>query len=86
MPRLKDLPDQVLYRIDRGADYGRLAPAAPRHAIDLDLIVEQWDQLVRIAASLKDRTAPAACRHAAADQCRARPTGSPRRSRRLAAW
>ena len=24
MPRLKDLPDQVLYRVDRGADYGPL--------------------------------------------------------------
>src|SRR5947209_7921556 len=54
MPRLKDLPDQVLYRVDRGADYGRLQPLL-RGVIDLGIIVEQWDQLVRIAASLKDR-------------------------------
>ena len=54
MPRIKDLPDQVLYRVDRGADYGPLQPLL-RNAVDTALIVEQWDQLVRIAASLKDR-------------------------------
>lgn len=58
MPRLKDLPDQVLYRIDRDADYGALGPVL-RGGVNLDLIAEQWDQLVRIVASLKDRTAPA---------------------------
>jgi len=30
-----------------------------RGTVDLALIAEQWDQLVRIAASLRDRTAPA---------------------------
>jgi TnpA family transposase len=54
MPRLKDLPDQALYRVDRGADYGSLQPLL-RGVVDLDIIVEQWDQLVRIVASLKDR-------------------------------
>jgi TnpA family transposase len=54
MPRLKDLPDQVLYRIDRGADYGPLQPVL-RTAVDTALIAEQGDQLVRIAASLRDR-------------------------------
>ena len=58
MPRLKDLPDQVLYRVDRDADYGALNPVL-RGVIDVDLIAEQWDQLVRIVASLRDRTAPA---------------------------
>jgi TnpA family transposase len=58
MPRLKDLPDQALYRVDRGADYGPLNPLL-RHVIDIAIIVEQWDQLVRIAASLKDRLTPA---------------------------
>ena len=58
MPRLKDLPDQVLYRVDRRADYGRLDPLL-RSAVDIAIIVEQWDQLVRIAASLKDRLTPA---------------------------
>jgi TnpA family transposase len=58
MPRLKDLADQVLYRIDRDADYGPLNPVL-RGVTNLDLIAEQYDQLVRIVASLKDRTAPA---------------------------
>ena len=58
MPRLKDLPDQVLSRIDRDADYGALQPLL-RGRINVDLILEQWDQLVRLAASLKDRLTPA---------------------------
>ena len=58
MPRLKDLPDQVLYRTDRDADYGPLGPLL-RNTIDMAIIQEQWDQLVRIAASLKDRLTPA---------------------------
>jgi TnpA family transposase len=59
MPRLKDLADQVLYRINRDADYGPLNPVL-RGVTNLDLIAEQYDPLVRIVASLKDRTAPAA--------------------------
>jgi TnpA family transposase len=58
MPRLKDLPDQVLSRIDRQADYGALQPLL-RGSINMGLILEQWDQLVRLAASLKDRLTPA---------------------------
>lgn len=58
MPRLKDLPDQVLSRVDRTADYGPLQPLL-RGSINTDIIGEQWDQLVRLAASLKDRLAPA---------------------------
>jgi len=58
MPRLKDLPDQVLSRIDRDADYGALQPLF-RGRINVELILEQWDQLVRLAASLKDRLTPA---------------------------
>jgi len=58
MPRLKDLPDQVLSRIDRDADYGALQPLL-RGRINIELILEQWDQMVRLAASLKDRLTPA---------------------------
>jgi len=58
MPRLKDLPDQVLSRIDRAADHGSLQPLF-RNTINLDLIIEQWDELVRLAASLQDRLTPA---------------------------
>ncbi len=58
MPRLKDLPDQHLYKLDKSADYGVLEPLF-RGVVDMALIPEQWDQLVRIAASRRDRTAPA---------------------------
>ena len=58
MPRLKDLPDQQLYKLDKGTDYGPFEPLF-RGVVDTALIAEQWDQLVRIAASLRDRTAPA---------------------------
>ncbi|MBV8798862.1 MAG: Tn3 family transposase, partial [Alphaproteobacteria bacterium] len=58
MPRLKDLSDQVLSRVDRSTDYGPLQPLL-RNVIDVGILAEQWDQLVRLAASLKDRTAPA---------------------------
>ena len=58
MPRLKDLPDQVLSRVDLDADYGALQQLL-RGRINIELILEQWDQLVRLAASLKDRLTPA---------------------------
>ena len=58
MPRIRDLPDQQLYRIDRDAVYPNLAGIF-RGGVDADLIPEQWDQLVRVAASLKNRVCPA---------------------------
>ncbi|MEJ7639078.1 MAG: Tn3 family transposase, partial [Singulisphaera sp.] len=58
LPRLRGLADQTLYKVDRGTSYGRLEPLF-RGTIDAALIGEQWDQLVRIASSLRQRTAPA---------------------------
>jgi Tn3 transposase DDE domain len=52
-PRLRDLPDQTLYRARNGADYGVLAPTLKKE-IRVHLIMEHWDDLNRIAASLKD--------------------------------
>jgi TnpA family transposase len=58
MPRLRDLADQHLYKMDRQADHGCLNPLF--HGVaDTHLFREQWDSLVRVAASLKNRTAPA---------------------------
>jgi TnpA family transposase len=58
MPRLKDLASQQLY-----APEGREVPEGLRPlfsgTVDLDLIREQWDPLVRVAASLKNRIVPA---------------------------
>jgi TnpA family transposase len=58
MPRIRDLADQQLYRIDREATYPNLSGIF-RGGVDVSLIREQWDQLVRVAASLKNRVCPA---------------------------
>ncbi len=58
MPRLKDLKDQQLWRMDRKTSYGAIDPLFSGTA-DTALIAEQWDQLVRVASSLRSRTAPA---------------------------
>jgi TnpA family transposase len=58
MPRLADLKDQRLYKMDRNAVYGDL-DALLSNTANVHLIREQWDQLVRVAASLRQRTAPA---------------------------
>lgn len=58
MPRIRDLKDQQLYRVDRQADYGVFAPLLTKTA-DLDIIEEQWEEMLRVAISLKQRTAPA---------------------------
>jgi len=58
MPRLRDLAEQRLYTMDRQSDYACLNPLFCS-AADIELIREQWDVLVRVAASLKNRTAPA---------------------------
>ncbi|HLG75482.1 MAG TPA: Tn3 family transposase, partial [Ktedonobacteraceae bacterium] len=52
-PRFRDLPDQTLYRARKGADYGVLSPTLKKDIRD-QLIVDRWDDLNRIAASLKD--------------------------------
>lgn len=57
-PRFKDLADQRLYKFDKNVHLGTLQPLF-RKSIDWELIKEQYDQLVRVAASLKNRTAPA---------------------------
>jgi TnpA family transposase len=52
-PRLRDLSDQTLYRARKGADYGVLSPVFKKDIRDR-LIIEHWDDLNRVAASLKD--------------------------------
>ena len=58
MPRLKDLADQRLWRIHNSQIPDALAGLFAGN-VDAVAITEQWDQLARIAASLKARTAPA---------------------------
>ena len=57
MPRLADLADVQLYRLDRTRAYGALDPLL--RTVDIAIVREQWDHIVRIAASLRDRSAPA---------------------------
>src|SRR5882724_5981244 len=47
MPRIRDLADQQLYKIDRDVAYPNLTGIF-RGGVDVDLIREQWDQLVRV--------------------------------------
>ena len=58
MPRFKDLKIQKLYK-PTGAQVHQDIKALFSGTIDLELIKEQWDSLVRVAASLKNRIAPA---------------------------
>ena len=58
MPRIRDLKDQQLYRLDRQHDYGVFAPLLTKTA-DAEIIEEQWEEMVRVAVSLKERTSPA---------------------------
>ena len=57
-PRLADLPDQRLWHIGRHVDYGPLTGLA-RHRINTRLIIENWDQICRLTASLKAGTVTA---------------------------
>jgi TnpA family transposase len=57
MPRLT-VSKHPLYKLDRTTQYGRLDEVF-QGTVDLALVREQWDQLVRVAASLHNRTAPA---------------------------
>ena len=54
-PRLADLPDQRLWRIDRHARYGALNGLA-RHRINTALISQHWDEICRLTASLRAGT------------------------------
>jgi TnpA family transposase len=57
-PRLSDLPYQALHKMRKHDRYGALDTLFTGVA-DLQLVGEQWDTIVRIAASLKNRIAPA---------------------------
>lgn len=58
MPRIRDLKDQQLYRIEKAGNYGVFAPLLTK-TVDLELIEEQWESMIHVAISLKQRTSPA---------------------------
>jgi TnpA family transposase len=51
-PRLADIGDTRLWRVDANADYGVLNHLA-RHRLRLDLIRDHWEDMLRLAGSLK---------------------------------
>ena len=51
-PRIADVSDTRLWRIDPKADYGSFEPIV-RHKINMEQIAESWDDLLRLAGSLK---------------------------------
>jgi TnpA family transposase len=57
-PRLKDLPHQALYKMDKKDKY-ELINDLFTGAADIQLIKEEWDTIVRVVASLKNGLAPA---------------------------
>ena len=58
-PRLKDLAEQNIYKIDDAMSYGDLDGSISMGKWILNLFVKYWDQIVRIVASLKNGLAPA---------------------------
>ena len=54
-PRLADLGDARFWRIDLDADYGPLNHIS-RHRVSTDRIAANWDDMLRVAGSLKTGT------------------------------
>jgi TnpA family transposase len=51
-PRIRDLGNQRLYRLDRDKSYSNLGPRL-NGRVRRDLIEHRWDDLLRVAGSLK---------------------------------
>lgn len=51
-PRLADIGETRFWRFDQDADYGPLTGLA-RHRLNAELIAQNWDDLLRVAGSLK---------------------------------
>lgn len=51
-PRIKDIKDQSIYRIDNGIQYKHLNDVL-KGTINIKIILEQWDNYLRVVASLK---------------------------------
>jgi TnpA family transposase len=58
MPRLKNLHKRRLYKIDKYSSYGPLEPLF-KGTINLALIKELWDTMIRVVASFKNKIVPA---------------------------
>jgi TnpA family transposase len=54
MPRIRDLKDQQLYRAEKNVNNTVFKPLLNK-TVDLDIIQEQWDSMIRVAQSLINR-------------------------------
>jgi TnpA family transposase len=52
-PRIRDIGDQQLYRMDRQTVYPNLDPVLRKNVIRQDLILNHWDDMLRLAGSLR---------------------------------
>lgn len=52
-PRLRDIGDYTLYRVASNIRYKRINPLLSRKPLKTALFVDDWDELLRVAASLK---------------------------------
>lgn len=52
-PRLRDIGDYTLYRVASNIRYKRINPLLSRKLLKTALFVDDWDELLRVAASLK---------------------------------
>jgi TnpA family transposase len=57
MPRIRNLKDQQLYRVDRYADYGVFTSLLTKIA-DLNVVKEQWEEMIRVVLSLLSSALP----------------------------
>ena len=58
MPRIRDLKKQQLYKSDKKYHNYTFSPLLKK-SVKLDLIEEQWDAMMRVVVSLKNKTVPA---------------------------
>jgi TnpA family transposase len=51
--RLRDIGDYTLYRIDKSIKYKRIRPLLSQKPLKTSLFVDDWDESLRVAASMK---------------------------------
>lgn len=52
-PRLRDIGDYTLYRLDTSIKYKHINPLLSKNPLKSALFVDDWDELLRVAASMK---------------------------------
>ena len=58
MPRIRNIKKQQLYKPDKNLAADIFSPLMKK-SVNLNLIAEQWDEMMRVTISLKNKTVPA---------------------------